>query len=743
MNITEIRNLNKRYKNYADILNSLEFDGKKTPSIGLFDDDCCYFDSDNNNIHIGTAMFTSVFDVQNEEEYLMALQYIYGHEAQHCHSTSDTPYRGGIIDGTRVIVEYIANELEPSSKRRFRNENDCKAYLQYELPKKYGIYVSYYELRQLVAEIANSIEDGRIERIRGGKFPGYENLRTFFRWRFWNREYEYPSLEETEKDPYAKLVVVLNQTLYLATCQLYQKGFASAFASTMVMDEVNKVIPYVTKGVMASTCRKMSDQLVNICGVLAPMIFQAIKTNPKDMLQQLMQQIVHMIIEESAMESGPHKSEKSEEKDESGSTRSALPKSDLPMDNETESESGSGLSDSDADNKDNKDGEKDSGKSGNEKSDDTSKDSDSQNSGASSQEGKSEQEGDGSENGNNNESKNSDKEKSSSSGNQKNGSEKQGSSESEADTENSMEASVEDAYKSAKNSVSQQIQRETNSNIKERVKSKKKDKLVEKPISESDFKDIHKNFEEVRRTYKLTEKTPAVIQARINAFARKNKQYLKSLSAPNVTRLNSGSVDPSLLYGLSYGNIDIFRKTGYDKKFDGCVYLLIDNSGSMYGAKRLEACKAAAVVEGAFQGLMPMKIVAFDYKRGPYHDVVKDWNEHTTANCCWNFAQLGKTGNGNEDGYDIEIATREILARPEKKKLIIVLSDGAPGEPARVRRAVTKARKNGVSVYSIYFEDYDEDKETFAWMYQKDYICCELSEVDDNLSRLIKKFSRS
>ena len=188
----------------------------------------------------------------------------------------------------------------------------------------------------------------------------------------------------------------------------------------------------------------------------------------------------------------------------------------------------------------------------------------------------------------------------------------------------------------------------------------------------------------------------------------------------------------------------IFRKKGMDKKFDGCVYILLDNSGSMSGDKRTEACKAAAVVEGAFQGLMPMKIVAFDTQGCICHEVIKDWDEVTNNSCCWNFCVQGRDGGGNEDGYDIMIATREILARPERKKLIMVLSDGAPGNTGLVKRAVEDARKKGIEVYGIYFEEgcigYDAD--TFKRMYQKDYVCCELSQVDENLSKLIKKFSR-
>ena len=65
------------------------------------------------------------------------------------------------------------------------------------------------------------------------------------------------------------------------------------------------------------------------------------------------------------------------------------------------------------------------------------------------------------------------------------------------------------------------------------------------------------------------------------------------------------------------------------------------------------------------------------------------------------------------------------MARPERKKLLIVLSDGLPsnynGSPTGkddVRSAVDIAIRSGISVISIYFGgDYEDVTRTFAWMY--------------------------
>ena len=176
------------------------------------------------------------------------------------------------------------------------------------------------------------------------------------------------------------------------------------------------------------------------------------------------------------------------------------------------------------------------------------------------------------------------------------------------------------------------------------------------------------------------------------------------------------------------------------------LFYLIDCSGSMRGNKRTEAGKATALIEESFKGLIPIKIVAFDTEGSIIHEVIKGWNEVQKKNCSWNYVLHGRDGCGNEDGYDIMIATHELLKRPERRKMLVVLSDGAPGNRSLVREAVRAARKKGIEVYSIYFsngEISNSEIEQYRDMYEKDFIACNLSELDGELSRIFKKFSRS
>ena len=95
-----------------------------------------------------------------------------------------------------------------------------------------------------------------------------------------------------------------------------------------------------------------------------------------------------------------------------------------------------------------------------------------------------------------------------------------------------------------------------------------------------------------------------------------------------------------------------------------------------------------------------------------------------------------------------QIAKEELLRRPETKKLMVVLSDGMPAEASAgyTKAAIEDTRKAGIKLYGIFFDEYGGTRQQnqFLDMYgQKDAVCCKPSEIDKNLTALLKKFSRS
>ena len=269
-----------------------------------------------------------------------------------------------------------------------------------------------------------------------------------------------------------------------------------------------------------------------------------------------------------------------------------------------------------------------------------------------------------------------------------------------------------------------------------------------KPVTPEEVMDICSNFRELRRSYELDVDLPADLRMRADALKQDTEDYFEHFRQPDIRFMTEGEFDIEQIALLARKDTDVFMMEGNAEEVDCCYYILLDNSGSTGGkdgAKRKAECRAAAIQEEAYKDIFPMKIVAFDADgQGVIHEVIKDWEESPVENCCINFGAYGRDGYGNEDNFDIAIAARELMSRPERNKMLIVLSDGAPGDIHATRQAIEDAREMGIKVIGIYFErgEIIEEPEAFVYMYQTDYIVCSMYEIDAHLSEVIKSFSR-
>ena len=75
--------------------------------------------------------------------------------------------------------------------------------------------------------------------------------------------------------------------------------------------------------------------------------------------------------------------------------------------------------------------------------------------------------------------------------------------------------------------------------------------------------------------------------------------------------------------------------------------------------------------------------------------------------------------------------------------MLVVLSDGAPGNVEATKQAIADARKQGIKVVGIYFEEGPvQYADAFVYMYEYDYVACEMSMIESELSTVIRSFSR-
>lgn len=616
---------------------------------------------------------------------------------------------------------------------------------------------------------------------------------------------EFVPWEDLKDDPVNHLRVIINQILMLSKAQLYQKGFVSAYGDTKLMEEMAKINDHIRTGYMGVNTRKMAEGNFGICRELAPLIYESAKASASDIqMAQMLMQFLQQLVEQMRGQGAPANSDSDAQDDTEGSTNSALPSDDLmsngfnlggqggsegssggeESEDGSNSETGSNPggqgngtdgnnSSSDSENggesgKGSKpgddtegEGSEKSGEDGNngktsdegsdngsESDDDSGKDGksgkeegkeDEQSDDSSSEEGKGSKQNNGSEQ---DTSANNPitPQKSEGPAKQKTGGEKRGSVDIDA-IEQAMKQAAEQLNANNSDMVDS-VNKTAKAEAEQRRADAKRTSTKIQKVKLEDVKDICPNFKELRRKYKVNEQLPAVRLQDGRTFRRWFEKFLKSKKSPAVRYRRSGKLDRGAIANLAKKDTRVFKKDSKNALRKCCVYILVDNSGSMSGAKRMLACESAGVIEEGIKYTVPTKIVAFDWYGDVIHEVIKDWDEVYTDNCCWSFALHGREGGGNDDGYDIQIATREILARPEERKILIVLSDGAPGDCDLVKRSVEKARAAGIKVCGIYFEEGDvvSYSKPFIDMYQKDYVCCTADKIQENLTHIVETF---
>jgi len=302
---------------------------------------------------------------------------------------------------------------------------------------------------------------------------------------------------------------------------------------------------------------------------------------------------------------------------------------------------------------------------------------------------------------------------------------------------------------------------------KEKSKIDSQKSVMEKPVkmnptppslekSEGKLYDPDVTFKELPREYKLNYPTPTDIQANAQKVKQELMQILRNQKSIE-TDLTRGDVCEDDLYKMILGETEFFEREIDEKEFDGVAYILQDNSGSMYGSKRELACRASTLIEEAFKELMPLKITSFTCSdNNVIHRCVKEFDEVQSNSNSFNFLKALDAECGNKDGYSIRIATKELLNRPEEKKIFVIISDGLPTDynsteinPAYdVQEAVRIARENGIIVVPIYISEYldmndsynKEILDTYSKMYGKQFIACEPNKLADKLIDIFKAF---
>lgn len=236
---------------------------------------------------------------------------------------------------------------------------------------------------------------------------------------------------------------------------------------------------------------------------------------------------------------------------------------------------------------------------------------------------------------------------------------------------------------------------------------------------------------------------PPEMKRKGDRFRGEIEEILKKKAQDTLFEQREGILDPENLVKTSFSK-DVFIKERINDLSDLSFYILKDNSGSMHGQKDKLAFEALSIIEEGLKSF-PLKIVQFSWDPSDNtvsHEVIKDWNDKNKGDKNYSYSKSIKnyTMGANIDGIDILWATDEMLKRPEKDKVLIVLSDGLPHDIELTKKAISSARKNGVAVIGIFFEAEENIKSCigqYQYMYEKNIIATQPQKIFASLKKTI------
>lgn len=177
----------------------------------------------------------------------------------------------------------------------------------------------------------------------------------------------------------------------------------------------------------------------------------------------------------------------------------------------------------------------------------------------------------------------------------------------------------------------------------------------------------------------------------------------------------------------------VFKQKQESTALNTAVMLLVDNSGSMSGAKMRTAMLAAYGLATTLERVkVPCEMIGFttgnyfpdhaqramtrDSSKGVHYDryvelvmpIYKTFSERVDSTVKERIAFAMNTQRGlagNIDSESLKVAAERIALRPEKRKVIIVLSDGAPAgggkDAGQLKRRVADLNKSGIDCIGI------------------------------------------
>lgn len=231
------------------------------------------------------------FKATSENELFMQIVHMIGIQIQHTKSTVKRDWEAAEKLALKHFCEKLSQDVF-GRRGRFLKESDYERFFE-ELETN-GIHMSIHTVRELVTYIAGVLEEGRVERIRTQKKPGFMDYRRVARGTLLLNRPIFPEgvtpIPYDSLNPAEHLKALQQQIAFLATCEKFQRGFLKQYIASPFYDEVKEYIPTIAKAVNATTCKDCMGYAVDILDLMYGRILDAVKY--KGGIEQMMKELL-------------------------------------------------------------------------------------------------------------------------------------------------------------------------------------------------------------------------------------------------------------------------------------------------------------------------------------------------------------------------------------------------------------------------------------------------------------------
>lgn len=159
-----------------------------------------------------------------------------------------------------------------------------------------------------------------------------------------------------------------------------------------------------------------------------------------------------------------------------------------------------------------------------------------------------------------------------------------------------------------------------------------------------------------------------------------------------------GKLYPPRLYRLSVGNPRVFRMESVQQGLDTAVHILMDTSGSMCGTPMYLAQKACFAVAKALENIKGVSTAVTAFPAiGKPESVVPLIRHGDRVTDRFSIRASGDTPLAPALWWTLQ----DIFIQKERRKIIIVLTDGVPNSADLCKDVINKIQGLGVEIYGI------------------------------------------